>query len=189
LAPESGTIRVFGTTPQEARLDIGYMPQTVKLDPQFPVTVLDVTLMGRLGRGRLWGPYRPSDRSAALDALHEVGLSGMTDRPFASLSGGQQQRVLIARALACDPKLLLLDEPTSSLDIQEEEEFYRLLEELNRRLTVVLVSHDVGFVSHFVKTIVCVNQKVTSHPASQITSEIISQTYGTSMRMLHHHHD
>lgn len=189
LVPQSGSIRVFGKDPREARYDIGYMPQTVKFDPQFPVTVLDVALMGRLGKERLVGPYRSSDRTAALKALREVGLAEVVERPFSSLSGGQQQRVLIARALACEPKLLLLDEPTSSLDIHVEEEFYKLLEELNQRLTIVLVSHDVGFVSHFVKTIVCVNQKVTSHPSSQITSEIISQTYGATMRMLHHHHD
>ncbi len=189
LGPQRGSIRVFGKDPRDARFDIGYMPQTVTFDPQFPVTVLDVALMGRLGRNRLYGPYHRSDRSAALEALHEVGLSGKVTQLFSSLSGGQQQRVLIARALVCEPKLLLLDEPTASLDIHMEEEFYRLLKELNQRLTIILVSHDVGFVSHFVKTIVCVNQKVTSHSASQISSEIISQTYGATMRMLHHHHD
>ncbi len=186
LRPGSGRIEVFGRAPQHSRRRIGYVPQHPRLDPLFPVTALDVTLMGRLGRApALWG-WRSRDRNRALEALAEVGLTEQADHHFAALSGGQKQRVLIARALAGDPDLLLLDEPTAGLDAHVEEGFYRLLEELNKRLTVVLVSHDLGFVSGFVKSVVCVGRKVMVHPTSEITGEIIADLYGSDMRLVRH---
>jgi len=146
LTPTRGTVRVFGRPPSEVRRRIGYMPQRAELDPQFPVRALDVVLMGRLGNGRV-GPFSRADKAKAMAALHEVGLTAHARRPLAALSGGQRQRVLIARALACDPELLLMDEPTANLDPLVQDEMHELLHELNRRLTIVLVSHDVGFVT------------------------------------------
>jgi zinc transport system ATP-binding protein len=187
LVPTSGRVRVFGTDPVVSRPRIGYMPQHANVDPRFPASVTDVTLMGRVSKGRNFGPYRQVDREAAWRALRQVDLYEFRNRPFADLSGGQRQRVLIARALAAEPELLLLDEPTASLDVRMEEELYGLLKELNARLTIVLVSHDLGFVSKFVKSVVCVKRRVVVHPTSEITGEMIQEIYG-DVRMVRHDH-
>ena len=182
------TLLVFGTTPARASRRIGYVPQHPRLDPLFPVTALDVALMGRLGTTPTLGPWRGKDRQAALDALAEVGLADQAQRHFADLSGGQKQRVLIARALAGEPDLLLLDEPTAGLDAHVEEGFYRLLQELNKRLTIIMVSHDLGFVSGYVKSVVCVGREVLVHPTSAINGQIIADLYGSDMRLVRHDH-
>jgi zinc transport system ATP-binding protein len=186
LTPTTGLVRVFGQNPSLSRRLIGYLPQHAHVDPRFPVSVLDVVLMGRVTATRKVGPYRRADRQAAETALEQVGLADIRRRPFSELSGGQQQRALIARALAAEPKMLLLDEPTAGLDLRMEEELYHLLSELNRRMTVVLVSHDLGFVSQFVRTVVCVKRHVVVHPTSEITGEIIQEIYGADVRMVRH---
>lgn len=188
LQPTRGVIRVFGERPVESRRRIGYTPQHAQLDPQFPANVMDVVLMGRLGIGGNIGPYRRPDRDAARRALGEVGLEALRHRPLSALSGGQRQRVLIARALACKPALLLLDEPTANLDPHMEGEFYELLQRLNERLTIVLVTHDLGFISQIVKSVVCVNRNVIVHPTSEITGEAIREIYGHDVRMVRHDH-
>jgi zinc transport system ATP-binding protein len=186
LRPSRGEVRVFGLTPDEARPRIGYMPQQSQLDPQFPATVMDVALMGRLGHGRPFGPYSKKDREIVVRALDQVGLEKLLKKPFASISGGQRQRLFIARALACEPDILLLDEPTANLDLVMEGDLYDLLQTLNQWLTVVMVSHDVGFVSKIVKSVICVKRKVLMHPTSEITGEIINEMYGSPMRMVRH---
>jgi zinc transport system ATP-binding protein len=188
LAPTSGRVTIFGDRPELARGRIGYMPQHTQVDPRFPVTAADVVLMGRLGRAETLGPYRRLQRHAAWRALEAVGLADMRNRPFGSLSGGQRQRVLIARALATEPELLLLDEPTANLDAHVEQELYELMRGLNASLTIVMVSHDLGFVSEFVQRVVCVKRKVIVHPTSEITGEVIKQIYGGSVRMVRHDH-
>jgi zinc transport system ATP-binding protein len=188
LKPDAGRIEVFGQTPHRARRRVGYVPQHPRLDPLFPVCTLDVVLMGRLGRAPALGRWRRDDRAAALAALAEVGLAERADDHFAALSGGQKQRALIARALAGGPELLLLDEPTAGLDAHVEEDFYRLLEELNQRLTIVMVSHDLGFVSGFVKSVVCVGRDVVIHPTSAVTGEVIADLYGQDVRLVRHDH-
>lgn len=188
LRPTAGEVTVFGDRPERARRRIGYVPQHAHLDPLFPVSALDVVLMGRLGLGPALGPWRRHDREAARAALAEVGLGDHADRHFAALSGGQKQRTLIARSLAGEPELLLLDEPTAGLDAHVEEGFFRLLESLNRRLTIVMVSHDLGFVAGFVKSVICVGQKVVVHPTSAITGQVIADLYGADMRLIRHDH-
>jgi zinc transport system ATP-binding protein len=188
LRPTAGEVTVFGEKPERSRHRIGYVPQHTHLDPLFPVSALDVVLMGRLGLGARLGPWRRRDREAARAALAEVDLAEHADRHFAALSGGQKQRTLIARSLAGEPELLLLDEPTAGLDAHVEEGFFRLLETLNRRLTIVMVSHDLGFVAGFVKSVVCVGQQVVVHPTSAITGQVIADLYGADMRMIRHDH-
>ena len=189
LAPQRGEVRVFGQPPRRARLRAGYMPQHVQHDPQFPVTVMDIVLMGRLGQGslgRVMGWYGRADRRAALDALGQVGMEDFWRRPFAALSGGQRQRVLIARALCCKPDLLLLDEPTSNVDSMVEARLLELLRELNRRMTVLMVSHDLGFVSGLVESVICVNRRAVVHPTSQMTGDAIRDIYGGEVRVVRH---
>lgn len=186
LKPQSGTVRVFGQVPHKARTRIGYMPQHSSLDLFFPVTVMDVVLMGRLGNGNKLGFYRRRDREAALTALKQVEMENFTDRSFSELSGGQRQRALIARALASQPELMLLDEPTSNVDAAVETGLFEILRQLNERMTIVVVTHDLGFVSQYVKSVACVNKKVVVHPTSEITGEMITDIYGTDVRMVRH---
>jgi zinc transport system ATP-binding protein len=189
LRPTKGTVRVFGRSPEQVRLRMGYMPQHAQYDPQFPATVMDIVLMGRLGGpgllGRL-GWFSREDRRAALEALARVHLDDLASRPFAALSGGQRQRVLIARALCCEPELLLLDEPTANVDTLVEARLFEVLQELARSMTVVVVSHDLGFVSNLAENVLCVNRRVVAHPTSQITGELIREMYGGDVRMVRH---
>jgi zinc transport system ATP-binding protein len=189
LPPGSGEVRVFGQPPRAVRLRMGYVPQQVQHDQQFPATVMDVVLMGRLGRPGLrgvFGWHGPDDRRAAWDALGQVGMDGLARRPLATLSGGQRQRALIARALASQPDLLLLDEPTANVDSLIEARLFEILREINRRMTVVVVSHDLGFVSNLVESVVCVNRRAVVHPTSQLTGELIREIYGGDVRMVRH---
>ena len=186
LEPQTGSVSIFGEVPRVGRKWIGYLPQHADLDAQFPVTALDVVLMGRLGKTRAFGFYTKADRTTARGMLERVGLGAMANRPLFELSGGQRQRVLIARALVCEPKLLLLDEPTSSLDDYVELELYELLKELNKELTIVVVTHDIGFVSHYVGKVVCVNRQVRIHPTSEVNENIIHEMYGENIHVVRH---
>jgi zinc transport system ATP-binding protein len=188
LQPSRGTIEVLGMSPVKARTRVGYMPQQVQLDLQFPVSVLDVALMGRLLSGRPFGPYSRIDKAIALDSLRKLEIQDLKDRPFMALSGGQRQRVLIARALASEPELLLLDEPTANVDMVVETEFFELLNNMSKTITVMVVSHDLGFVSHYVQSVVCVNRRVMVHPTVTVTGEVIRDLYLSDVCMVRHHH-
>ncbi len=191
LQPTSGEIRIFGRTPEAARARVGYMPQYLRYDPRFPVTAMDVVLMGRLGGGGVagfFGWHGRGNRQAALQSLAEVNMQQHARRPFSNLSGGQQQRVLIARALCVRPELLLLDEPTANVDARIEAQLLEILEDLNRRMSIVMVSHDLGFVIDMVHSVICVNCRVVVHPTSELTGEVIRDIYGGDVRMVRHDH-
>jgi len=187
LKPDKGDILVFGSSPEKAYLRIGYMPQHAYLDMLFPVSVMDVVLMGRLGR-RMGGRYSKEDRQAAHVALQEMRVDDLLDRSFSELSGGQRQRVLIARALCSEPELLLLDEPTANVDPEIEEAFFDILKGLNERMTILIVSHDIGFISKKVKSAICVNRCVVVHPTSEIDGTVIRDIYGGDVCMIRHDH-
>lgn len=187
LRPAQGEIKIFGSKPEQIRTRIGYMPQFSVFDKDFPVNVMDVVLMGRLGRN-LFGRYSKVDKQAARDALEQVNMGGFQTRPFFALSGGQRQRVLIARALAGEPQIMLLDEPTANIDPMAQAQFYETLKILVKRMTLVVVSHDLGFVSDWLDNVVCVNRHVHVHPVSAITGEVIKDIYGYDVNMIRHDH-
>ncbi|MBN2322673.1 MAG: ABC transporter ATP-binding protein [Spirochaetes bacterium] len=185
LKPSSGTVRLLGSPPEKTRERVGYMPQYQRFDLQFPVTVTDVVLMGRIKRGA-FGPYPKTDREHARKALGEVGLSGLEKRSFSALSGGQRQRVLLARALVSEPDILLLDEPTANVDTEAETRLLGILETLNRRMTVLLVTHDLGFVSASSGNCICVNRRVFLHPTAELDGEALRKLYGHDIRVVRH---
>lgn len=187
LEPSRGSITILGTTPDKARRKIGYMPQYLHHDQRFPVSVVDVARMGRLS-GHLLGFYSKQDKQITMTALEEMGVADLAKRPFGALSGGQRQRVLIARALACKPELLLLDEPTANVDPAVENQFLEILHDLAAKTTVITVTHDLGFVSHLVDRVICVNRYAKIHPTSEITGEIIQDMYGGDLKMVRHDH-
>ena len=189
LTPQAGEIRVFSRAPRHARVKAGYMPQHVLYDPQFPVTAMDIVLMGRLGRrgiGGFFGWHNREDRQAALEALEQVEMAEFRTLLFASLSGGQRQRVLVARALCSRPDLLLLDEPTSNIDTLVESRLWELLRKLNRRMAILMVTHDLGVVSNLVEKVICVNRRVVVHNTREVTGQVISDLYGGHVRMVRH---
>jgi zinc transport system ATP-binding protein len=186
LKPTEGKITLFGNTPEKVRHKIGYMPQYAHLDNDFPATVMDVVLMGRLAKSTLW--FSKKDKFEAINAIDEVGMKDFLNTGFNELSGGQKQRVLIARALCSSPELLLLDEPTANVDNQTEETLFTILKKLNSKMTILLVSHDLGFVSKYVKSVICVNRQVVIHPTTLINGALIKDIYHGDLKMVRHDH-
>ncbi|MEZ5303858.1 MAG: ABC transporter ATP-binding protein [Verrucomicrobiales bacterium] len=184
LEPDEGRIEVLGTAPAKARRRVGYMPQHLQFDPRYPVTALDIVLMARLDQ-RWAGPFSKPCKRIALEALAEVGLADCAGDRFASLSGGQRQRVLIARALACEPELLLLDEPTANVDAAVEAKFYETLERLIGRITVVMVSHNLGIVSRMIRRVLCVNHCVHEHKMEEVAGRPLHDIYGERSQLVH----
>jgi zinc transport system ATP-binding protein len=186
LAPDSGRVSVLGESPVRARGAIGYVPQFAGFRRDFPVTVEETVLLGRLGKTRALFGYGAQDRAVARRSMEETGVADLRDRPIRTLSGGQLQRVLIARALACEPRILLLDEPTANIDLRAEVDIFDLLKLLNARMTIVVVSHDIGFISQYVTLVACLNRTLLCHTASPISGEMIQQLYGAPVRMIRH---
>jgi zinc transport system ATP-binding protein len=186
LKPTRGTVKVLGTDPAKARKLIGYVPQYIQYDRQFPIRVMDVVLMGRLGKLG-WNPFfSPKDREAALDALAQVQMEEFMDQQLSQLSGGQQQRVLIARALCTEPRLILLDEPTASIDRKMQSSIYELLRDLNRDSTIILVTHDIGVLSTYVKKIGCINKYFIYHGSKELTNDMLEAAYECPVDLIAH---
>jgi zinc transport system ATP-binding protein len=186
LTPDRGTVEVFGRDPAENRGMIGYVPQYARFDASFPIDVLDTVRMGRLGIGRR--ERSSQSREAALEALEQVELQGLAGEQIGRLSGGQLQRVLVARALASEPRILLLDEPTASIDTRIGRSVFELLERLSEQMTIVLVSHDIGVISRYVKTIACLNVRLHYHHSRELTDEMVEAAYGCPVDLVAHGH-
>ena len=177
---------------------IGYLPQQAEFDKSFPISVIEVVMSGLQAEKGFLGRYTKANRQKAMQLLDMAGIAEMADRQISELSGGQMQRVLLCRAVIMEPKLLILDEPTNFVDNRFEKELYNLLRQLNERMAIVMVSHDLGTITSFVKSIICVNRSVHRHNSNIITSEqlenydcpiqIISHGHIPHTVLEHHHH-
>jgi zinc transport system ATP-binding protein len=188
LVPNSGgTIRVCGKKPGKTGTLVGYVPQFASVDRGFPVTVREVVLTGRLTRGRLpFHRYSGTDRAAADAAMEEVGIPDLASRQISGLSGGEFQKMLVARALAENPRILLLDEPTASVDAKSRRQIYDLLADLNRKMTILLVTHDMMAVSSRVHRLACLNGRLVYHGEPELDQDTVDALYGCPVDLIAH---
>ena len=177
LKPSQGEIQVFGQSPKALRKKMGYVPQTLHFDRQFPISAGEVVLSGRLQYLTWYGHYGANDKMCAKNALEEVGLAHLYDRPFGTLSGGEKQRVLIARALVGQPKILLLDEPTTGIDLEAQIQLFDLLKQLHGKMTILMVTHELGTALNYVDTLFCVNQTVSPYDKQKLCEHFASGLY------------
>ncbi|MGA1821023.1 MAG: metal ABC transporter ATP-binding protein [Thermoplasmatota archaeon] len=186
LKPMKGTVKVYGSSPESSRKYLGYVPQYAEFDRDFPITVWKVVLMGRRRNRGLFPWYTSKDREAAEKALKAVDIYDLRKKHISSLSGGQKQRAFIARALVTEPKLLLLDEPTASVDARIQENIYRLLSDLNENMTIILVTHDVGIISSYVGSVACLNKHMFKNDEPVITREMLEESYQCPVDLIAH---
>ena len=194
LRPTSGAVKLFGQPLASFRdwRRLGYMPQGTSFDGALPVTAAEAVATGLVSRLGLRRRTGPDERRKVIESLALVGMEKHARTRMGALSTGQQQRVLIARALVSDPELLLLDEPTASIDVEAQSSFYTLLRSFNRErgVTLVIVSHDIGVVAQEVSRVACLNRHLLScgHPSDVLTQEALSTLYGSSVRLIPHAH-
>jgi len=196
LKPFTGKVFLGGKPINSGSYKLGYVPQYSQFDKSYPIKVKDVVSMGFITKKIFSNKFDTEDRHKIVQALKKVNLIDKIDHQIGHLSGGEQQRVLIARALATDPKILILDEPTASIDKQTGSSIYELLTEINAEKTIIIVSHDIGAISRSVKKIACMNKKLVYHNTKEITKEMLEETYkcpvdliahGVPHRVLDHH--
>lgn len=183
---EKGRITLLGQSPHNARYKVGYVPQFGNFDMDFPASVMDVVLMGRLSDRGILKRYSKPDIKQAETLLDKMGLLPLRNKPIGDLSGGQRQRVLIARSLVSTPELLILDEPTASVDSQAEESLYELLHNLNKEITIVMVTHDIGVISSHITSIACINKTLFCHSCNEIPKDVLQNVYGCPVDLIAH---
>lgn len=193
--PASGTIKLFGCDQKQFQdwNRIGYVPQRSALvDGSFPATVREVVGMGRYAKRGIFGFESHDDKAAIAEAMELMGVSDLSDRLIGNLSGGQRQRVMIARALASNPDVLIVDEPNTGVDVESQHRFYELLRTLNRtkKLSILFITHDVGVIAEDITRVLFVNQTVliSQNPAEVIRCDEMSRLYGTPAHIVCHNH-
>lgn len=186
LKPNKGSVKLLGNDPQKTRKNVGYVPQYASSNLDFPINVWEVVLMGRMNSIGPLKKYNMQDYQAAKNALEKVKMMEYKDRQISQLSGGQLQRVFIARALASDPKILILDEPATGVDSVIQKEFYELLEKLKKEIAIIMVSHDISAVAVYVDKIACLNRKLHYHNSKELNLNDIEASYACPIELLAH---
>ncbi len=186
LKPTRGNIRIMGKSVAEGRCHIGYVPQSVELDRSFPIRVWEVVQMGLLGCRKPFHPLSNQEKEVIHYALEQVEMDNLSQRAIGDLSVGQRQRVYIARALTSNPQILLLDEPTASVDPQVAGYIYELLRRINQTVTIVMVSHDMNAVSSYVKSIGCLNRSLHYHGSKEVTQDMMDAVYKCPIDLIAH---
>lgn len=181
IKPSAGSIKVLGDSSQEH--PIGYVPQFMRFDRQFPISVLEVVLSGLMSHLPWYGIFHSRDKKAALEQLDKVGLLPLAEAPFGTLSGGQAQRVLVARALVSKPKLLLLDEPTASVDAQAQADIFAILKDLKGKMTIMMVTHDLRSAVELVERLFCVQGSLTCLKPEEVCEHFALGLYHTPIRL------
>ena len=184
IKPESGKVEYF-IPHGSGRSKIGYLPQIQRFDNKFPINVSEVVLSGISGKKKFFAAISRHDRQKADHWMEKLGIIDLKDKPVGRLSGGQMQRTFLCRSLIAEPELLILDEPDTYVDNRFEMELYELLKELNEKMAVVLVSHDVGTISYYVKSIACVNTDLHYHPSNIITETQLA-SYNCPVQIITH---
>ena len=187
LKPQQGVVRIAGSGPSD-HICIGYVPQRNRIDWRFPVNVEDVVMMGRIGKiGLLRRPGR-EDRQKVRDALAKVDMLSFAHRQIGELSGGQQQRVFLARALAQEAELLLLDEPLAGLDMPSQEAILRILSQMRADgITILVATHDLNQAAEKFDQMILLNRRVIAYgpPSEVLTTENLARAYGGQLHVLH----
>lgn len=184
---DKGEIRIFGGRGRKSRRLIGYVPQFSSVDRNFPISVIEVVLLGALKPGlSFFHKFTKAEKKRAVDLLNKVGLGELKDRSISQLSGGEFQKLLITRALMTEPKLLLLDEPTASVDMSSSQDIYSLLGELNKEITIVMVTHNVMAISSNVKELACLNMGLVYHGDPELSEEVVNGLFGCPVELVAH---
>jgi len=191
IKPGRGTVALFGKKPgKEAMLDVGYLPQISHAERAFPVTALDVVMMGIYSRIGLFSRPGSKEKKVAFDMISRVNMTEHAEKSFGVLSGGQQQRINIARALCSNPRLLLLDEPSTGVDSVAQEDFYVLLAKLRdeQGLSVIMVSHDIGVITSHADRVACLNIEVHYHGEPELctSDEVMEKVFGKNLKIMVH---
>ncbi|HSW86210.1 MAG TPA: ABC transporter ATP-binding protein [Rhabdochlamydiaceae bacterium] len=182
LKPYRGEVLLFGSPPKSQRKRIGYVPQIARFDKQFPISVLELVLMGCVSKTSWWGGVPNLLKTKARETLSLVGLADKEHVPFGTLSGGQAQRALIARAIVNDPELLLLDEPTASIDPDAETLIFQLLTQLKKSMTILMVTHDLQGIINKAGRLLCVNRRIASHLPKEICEHFALGLYHSPLK-------
>ena len=185
LKPVKGKVILHRENGNRNHQIIGYLPQINRFDVNFPISVTDVVLSGLVSEKGSFAGFKRPDKQKARELLDRMGVGDFYKRPIGELSGGQMQRVFLCRALITSPKLLILDEPNTFVDNRFEADLYETLKELNGRMAIMIVSHDVGTISYYVKTIACVNKYLHYHPSNIITEQQLA-AYGCPIQIITH---